>query len=133
MFVGVCIRVFGHTYVPMCVRLSVGWQINENKEGGGGWDESKQKREKEKESSSMGSVGVDLSLWWLGELHVLLAHHESSELLQDHTDAVGVLPLGQCRHCSCVNLQDREQWKERNITLHLNHTQNMTQISLYIL
>lgn len=83
----------------------------------------------------MGSVGVDLALWWLGELHVLLAHHEPPELLQDHTDAVGVLPLGQCRHCSCVNLQDREQWKERNIPLHLNHahSQNMTQISLYIL
>lgn len=41
-----------------------------------------------------GSDAVDLALRWLWQLHVLLAHHESAQLLQNHTDAVGVLPLG---------------------------------------
>lgn len=55
--------------------------------------------------SSRGSVGVDLPFRWLRKLHVFLAGHEPSKLQQHHPDTVGVLPLGQRRHCMHVNLQ----------------------------
>lgn len=50
---------------------------------------------REDEGEALSSVAVDLSFWRLRQLHVLFAHHESSQLLQDHTDAVRILPLGQ--------------------------------------
>lgn len=50
------------------------------------------------------SVGVNLSLRRLWELHVLFAHHESSKLLQHHSDTVGVLPLSQRWHCPRLHL-----------------------------
>lgn len=40
------------------------------------------------EGEALSSVAVDLSFGRLRQLHVLFAHHESSQLLQDHTDAV---------------------------------------------
>lgn len=49
----------------------------------------------EDEGEALSSVAVDLSFGRLRQLHVLFAHHESSQLLQDHTDAVRILPLGQ--------------------------------------
>lgn len=48
-----------------------------------------------KTTEALSSVAVDLSFGRLRQLHVFFAHHESSQLLQDHTDAVGILPLGQ--------------------------------------
>lgn len=47
------------------------------------------------DEEALSSVAVDLSFGRLRQLHVLFAHHESSQLLQDHTDAVRILPLGQ--------------------------------------
>lgn len=56
-----------------------------------------------------GSVGVDLALGRLRELHVFLACHEPPQLQQHHLDAVGVLPLGQRSNGVHVNLRDRKQ------------------------
>lgn len=47
------------------------------------------------EREALSSVAVDLSFRRLRQLHILFAHHESSQLLEDHTDAVRILPLGK--------------------------------------
>lgn len=59
-----------------------------------------------KTTEALSSVAVDLSFGRLRQLHVFFAHHESSQLLQDHTDAVGILPLGQWGHSSHINLSE---------------------------
>lgn len=56
------------------------------------------------------AVGVDLALGRLRKLHVFLARHEPSQLQQHHPDAVGVLPLGQRRHCMHVDLRTDDRW-----------------------
>lgn len=67
------------------------------------------------------SVAVDLSFGRLRQLHVFFAHHESSQLLQDHTDAVGVLPLGQWGHSSHIN---HTIWVMHSIQVDLRHKAN---------
>ncbi len=42
----------------------------------------------ERMKEKLSSVAEDLSFGRLRQLHVLFAHHESSQLLQDRTDAV---------------------------------------------
>lgn len=88
------------------------------------------------------SVGVNLSLRRLWELHVLFAHHESSKLLQHHSDTVGVLPLRQRWHCPRLHLNtQRETQKFHYVVLIIKkhtHSRNLLQdyrktLSLYLL
>lgn len=81
-----------------------------------------------------GSDTVDLALGWLRQLHVLLAHHESAQLLQNHADTVRVLPLGQRRHSTHVHLKHVRSYyylQSSDYTDYMNHTNQLDWSLLY--